>query len=239
MIVFVKAPRPGAVKTRLAEAIGPAAAAAFYRAMGRDVLEAAIEAGYPLRIAYAPAEAEAEITDWLGGEAGTFIPQRGRDIGERMAGALAEAYAAGATKAVLVGSDIPALTGTHIRSAINGLSRFDAVIGPAADGGYYLIGFAADRFRREAFQGIPWSGPRVFERTLDRMAVLGLTVHRLPVLSDIDEPPDLHNLARAIRRREIEARHTAAFMAGRPWNPGGRLDDRGKDPDRQPPHHSL
>jgi glycosyltransferase A (GT-A) superfamily protein (DUF2064 family) len=125
-----------------------------------------------------------------------------------------------------------------MRSAIDGLNRFDAVIGPAADGGYYLIGFAADRFRREAFQGIPWSGPQVFEQTLDRMAVLGLTVHRLRVLSDIDEPPDLHNLARSIRRREIAARHTAAFMAGRPWNHGG-LNDRGKDPDRQPPNHSL
>ena len=205
------------MKTRLAAVIGREDAAALYRAMGRDVSEAAAEAGYPVRIGYFPPEAEAEIAEWLGEEAGAFIPQRGRDIGERMAGALAEAFEAGFTEAVLVGSDIPALTGTDLRAAIGGLSRSDSVIGPAADGGYYLIGFTAERFRPEVFHGIPWSGPEVFDRTLDRMADCGLTVHRLPVLADIDGPADLQSFVWAVRRGEIFARHTAAFMADRGW----------------------
>jgi hypothetical protein len=130
---------------------------------------------------------------WLGPQ-WTYRGQGEGDIGARMARALAEAFAEGAPAAVLVGTDIPDLSGAILAEAFQRLADHDIVIGPAADGGYYLIGLRRERFAELApllFQGIAWGGENVLRDTLSALAPSGVAVHLLPMLRDIDRPEDL------------------------------------------------
>jgi uncharacterized protein len=189
LLVFVKAPRPGAVKTRLASVLGVEAAAGLYRAMaGEEVRRTAPRAGeYARTLVYDPPDAEAEIARWLPGEA--LAPQAGRDLGERLSGAFASAFAAGARRVAIVGTDVPACGREHVAEALGALDEHDVVLGPTHDGGYYLI--ALDRPRPALFQSIPWSTPSVLPATAERAGVLGLSVRMLDPLRDIDTVEDL------------------------------------------------
>ena len=189
LIVFVKAPRPGEVKTRLAAGIGAEQAAAAYRALAEGVLErtAPLAQEYERLVFHAPPEAGAEIALWLPAE--TLVPQEGPDLGARMDAAFGAAFERGARKAVLVGSDVPQLGRTHVGQAFDALEDVPVVLGPAADGGYYLVGL---RERRpELFQGIEWGTAGVLEATLARCAALGLRPRLLATLVDIDTAADL------------------------------------------------
>ena len=189
LIVFVKAPRPGAVKTRLAAALGPDAAAGLYRAMaGEEIRRTAPRSGeYERTFFFAPADARAEIADWLPGEA--LAPQEEGDLGARMSAAFASAFAGGARRVVIVGTDVPACGREHVAEALRSLDDHDLVLGPTHDGGYYLI--ALDRPRPALFQSIPWSTPSVLPATAERAGVLGLAVRMLDPLPDIDTLADV------------------------------------------------
>ena len=189
LLVFVKAPRPGAVKTRLAAALGIEAAAALYRAMaGEEIRRTAPRAGeYERTFLFTPEDARAEMEGWLPGE--TLEAQRGADLGQRMAGAFASAFAAGARRVAIVGSDVPACGREHVAEAFAALDGSDVVLGPTPDGGYYLV--ALDRPRPALFQSIPWSTPSVLPATAERAGVLGLGVRMLDPLRDIDTLDDL------------------------------------------------
>jgi uncharacterized protein len=185
----VKAPRPGAVKTRLAAEIGDVAAADAYRAMAERVLAqtAPIAGEYERRVFFTPPDAADEIAAWLPRE--TLIAQQGADLGERMDGAFAHAFAQGAEAVVLVGSDVPRLTRDHVTAAFDALARVPVVLGPATDGGYYMI---ALRHRQpELFQGMLWGSDSVRIATASRAAALGLEVHLLDPLRDVDTAADL------------------------------------------------
>lgn len=133
-----------------------------------------------------------EMEEWLGKHY-LFMPQRGEDLGQRMAQALSGALAQG-KNVILLGSDCPAVSTSLLQEALDSLQQHDMVIGPAHDGGYYLIGLAqnVDIGRcRSLFHRIPWSTPQVLSRTMERAEEQKLQVHTLPTLHDIDTADDL------------------------------------------------
>ncbi len=188
LIVFAKAPRPGRVKTRLAADLGAQEAARVYRRLGRRVLDAVREGPYRTLVYYDPPDAEAEMRDWLGGESLEFRPQTGGDLGERMARAFEEALR-DADRACIVGTDVPALRAALVVQALERLESADVVLGPAEDGGYYLM--ALSRPHPEIFRDVPWSTADVLGATLERTRRAGLRESLLPVLKDVDTAADL------------------------------------------------
>ena len=192
LIIMLKFPRPGTVKTRLAPALGELRACEFYRTLVAHTLaevrqfaargDVAVEA----RVAGAPDEAAARA--WLGG-AVTIRDQGDGDLGARMERAAAAAFAEGAGAVVVIGGDCPQLTATQLEQAFAALAQKDAVIGPAVDGGYYLIGLR--RPLPSLFRGIAWSGAEVLTQTLTAARALSVDVAQLATLGDIDVPDDL------------------------------------------------
>ncbi|OPY68788.1 MAG: 2-phospho-L-lactate guanylyltransferase [Syntrophorhabdaceae bacterium PtaU1.Bin034] len=192
LIVFVRSPVKGEVKTRLAKTIGDEATLALYRCFVSDTLATIRLAGYPAVAFFYPPEAFEAVRDWLGNDI-TCVPQEGGDLGERMLAAFRKAFV-GCSRAVLVGSDCPDLPPGLLHEAFNGLKTHDAVIGPAGDGGYYLIGFNSAGFLEAPFGGIEWGGPKVFEDTVAILRENGVDVRMLPPWNDIDEYDDLRAL---------------------------------------------
>jgi len=188
LIVFAKAPRPGRVKTRLAADLGAQEASRVYRRLGRRVLDAVREGPYRTLVYYDPPDAEAEMRDWLGGESLEFRPQAEGDLGERMARAFEEALR-DADRACIVGTDVPALRAALVVQALERLESADVVLGPAEDGGYYLM--ALSRPHPEIFRDVPWSTADVLGTTLERARHAGLRESLLPVLKDVDTAADL------------------------------------------------
>lgn len=190
LIVFTRYPEPGAVKTRLIPAIGAQGAADLAREMTSHTLAAA------RRIAAEGIEPEVHHR---GGDAGkmqalygaglAYISQEGSDLGARMHAALGRAFSSGAGKAVLIGTDCPGMDEAVLRRAFAELDDCDCVLGPARDGGYYLVGLKKPV--PELFSAMPWGTGAVLERAVDVLARLGMTHVQLEELSDVDRPEDL------------------------------------------------
>jgi uncharacterized protein len=213
LVVFVKHPRPGEVKTRLAAAIGAEAAALLYRALAEEVLEATTPAAgdYERLVFFDPPESLPGMRDWLPGV--RLAAQSGDDLGARMADAFARAFARGARRVAIVGTDAPGVTRPTVREALAALDTADVVIGPAADGGYYLIALRAPR--PELFSGIEWSTPSVRAQTLARAAAAGLSVRELGPLRDVDTLEDLRaEWPRIAARLRPDLRATLARLVG-------------------------
>lgn len=197
LIVFVKAPEPGRVKTRLQERYAPEQVAAIYRAFVADVLAHGAKVACERRtVCFSPAEAEEAIRA-LAGPGWDLHPQVAGDLGDRMAGAFAWGFTQGATQAVLIGSDSPSLPASVTAEAFERLRGCDLVIGPNVDGGYYLIGMS--RPLPEVFRGVAWSSARVFEQTLDRAEGAGVRLSLLPPWYDVDTPEGLDFLLAHVR----------------------------------------
>ena len=191
VLIFVRAPEPGRVKTRLAAEIGARAALRVYRRLAEHaVAEArALGADVALRIHFTPADAGEAVRAWLRDDGAAYLPQAEADLGGRMRAAFEAAFAEGHRRVVIIGSDLPGLTAELLRAGFAGLDRHPVVLGPANDGGYYLLGLR--RMIPEILHGIPWSTGEVFERTIERLRVLGITPARLPALGDVDVAADL------------------------------------------------
>jgi rSAM/selenodomain-associated transferase 1 len=184
LIIFVKAPRPGAVKTRLA--LGPKAECAAYQRLVQVILSQFMQFR-DVELRYTPADGQREIQPWLR-QGWRASPQGEGDLGDRLNKAFADAFAAGAERIAIIGSDCPYLSAEDIRSAWAQLRSCDLVLGPAEDGGYWLIGL---RQRQPAlFTGMPWSSRHVFNETVARAKRLGLKTSLLRTLSDVDTPED-------------------------------------------------
>lgn len=198
IVVFAKAPEPGKVKTRLIPALGAEGAAALHRRLVRHSLRVAQEAALgPVELWCAPDARHAFFRECARDFGVSLYSQGEGDLGERMRRAF-EAALSRAGRAILVGSDIPALSSQYFRDAERALRlSHDAVIGPAEDGGYVLIGLA--RSDAELFHGIPWGGPEVLKETRLRIAALGWCGLELPVLWDADRPGDLERLPEEMR----------------------------------------
>ena len=189
VLLFIKAPFTGRVKSRLAAAVGEEAALALYKNFILDIIDALRTSGYPFRIFFYPPDAKEAITTWLVGY--PAVPQDGSDLGERMELAFRKTFLEGYTSAILIGSDIPDLTPAVFHEALESLNENDAVIGPADDGGYYLIGFNQRSFQPSIFRGIPWSTDTVFRKTMDILHESSLRVYLVPQWKDVDTLEDL------------------------------------------------
>jgi hypothetical protein len=197
LAVFVRLPRPGRVKTRLAASIGKEAAAGLYRALAEHVLEATTpRAGeYERLVFFDPPEAGQEMRAWLPGV--RLLAQSGDDLGARMADAFARAFARGARRAALVGTDAPSLSRETVVRALSALDAADVVLAPSGDGGYSLIALGAPR--PELFTGVEWGTPRVLEQTRARAAAAGLAAREIEPLPDVDTLEDLRDQWPAVR----------------------------------------
>jgi uncharacterized protein len=213
LVVFAKHPRPGAVKTRLAASIGNEAAAGLYRALAEHVLEATAPAAgeYERLVFFEPGEALEEVRAWLPGT--RLLAQSGPDLGARMADAFARAFARGASRVALVGTDTPGVTRETAALALSALDAADVVLGPAEDGGYYLV--ALRRPQPSLFAGIDWSTSRVLDETRARAAAAGLDVRELAPLADVDTLDDLRRAWPRIEEILAGREALAEELAGR------------------------
>lgn len=194
ILSWLKAPRAGEVKTRLAQSIGPEAALKVYRSLAERQL-GELPRGYLLEIHYTPADALDEMRDWLGDEY-AFHAQCEGGLGIRLERAVADTFRRGAKSVICIGGDCPELNRVHLEQAADALqSDYDIVFGPSEDGGYYLIGLNSPY--PEVFQDIPWSTQATLETSLKKSSALNLRVKLLETLYDIDE---IATLNKAIRQ---------------------------------------
>ncbi len=216
LIVLAKAPAPGVAKTRLSPPLTLAAAAAFAAAALADTVAVARAVpGCAVRIAH-PQGAESAIRAALGAAMPPCVALPAvatADVGAAMAWAMACAFDGGVRCVALIGGDLPSLPPAYIAAAFAALDRgADVALGPAEDGGYYLV--ATREPQPELFAGIAWSTPAVFAQTAARAASLGLAVATLPPWYDIDGATDLLRCARDLDADAAHpARATRAFLA--------------------------
>lgn len=195
LLVFSKPPRPGRVKTRLIGDLSPEQAAELHAAFFADLTGRLAAGDFRLRVAWALDSGEAVPASPFAG-----VRQRGETLGDRLYGALAEASRDHPLVAA-VGSDHPDLAVERVDEAFARLEAGSPVVlGPAADGGYYLIGARAEALDPEMFAGIEWSTSEVLEETLKRCRRLGLEASLLPTEGDVDTPDDLRRLALRLAR---------------------------------------
>jgi rSAM/selenodomain-associated transferase 1 len=187
LVVFARAPELGRVKTRLAADLGPARALAIYRELTARVIEVVRDSADRVVVTHAPADAEPSMRAWLG-ETLSYAPQCDGDLGERMEHAFATSLAEGAERVVIIGTDCPTITAETVDAAFAALDDADVVFGPAADGGYYLVGARA--VHPFLFRAVPWSSDRTLGVSLDRAREAGLRVSLLPPMRDVDTAAD-------------------------------------------------
>ncbi|OGX04711.1 MAG: hypothetical protein A3G87_06290 [Omnitrophica bacterium RIFCSPLOWO2_12_FULL_50_11] len=189
ILYFVKYPEPGKVKTRLAKALGSNAAAKAYRGLAESIFHSLSNGnskskGFETVVFFDPPEKERQVKEWLPGAA-AYRSQKGKDLGERLIHAFKEAFQDGAERVLAVGSDTLGFKPKFVMKAFDVLKNYDVVIGPAKDGGYYLIGFSG--FHTILFQDIPWSTGDVLKTTLGWIREEGLSYSLLQELEDLDE----------------------------------------------------
>ncbi len=210
-IVFVKVPKIGQVKSRLTTHLDERSVLKLYKSFAADVIEAVKQQVDLLKICYHPAKEEPLIKEWLGNTF-EYEPQSGRHLGERMKNAFRNTFSEGYGKAILVGTDIPELPEAVIDEAFWKMDHDMPVIGPARDGGYYLIGFRRDGFMDQIFDDIPWGTSRVFSDTLATFEQLNCNVHVLPQCLDIDTYEDLLELSGNLRAGKNRAKNTTVCL---------------------------
>lgn len=191
LIVFTRYPIPGRTKTRMIPALGAGGAAGLQREMTAYTVHTAralaAKTGVEVEIRFEGAPLP-DLRGWLG-RSYRFRPQGDGDLGRRMLRAFADAFAERQQRVVIVGTDCPTLDLATLERAFAALTHSDVVLGPASDGGYYLIGL--NRSRPGLFEGIPWGTGEVLERTWDILRRDALRAERLRELSDVDLPEDL------------------------------------------------
>jgi rSAM/selenodomain-associated transferase 2/rSAM/selenodomain-associated transferase 1 len=189
LLMMVRYPEPGKVKSRLAAEVGSEQAAGIYRTCAEILFSAATALPEAIRkYVYCAAAGDSKrIASWTDGRF-HCIGQPEGDLATRLERGFATAFKQGATKAVLVASDVPGISSPVLEQAFNALARHDVVIGPSTDGGYYLIGLK--RRQPQLFRNITWSTAVVLDQTLKAAEKSGLSVFLLPPLQDIDTADD-------------------------------------------------
>ena len=206
--VFVKAPLRGTVKTRLAKTIGEENARTLYEDMAADTLQWARKLSHCDKTVFYSPQKERELCRTLlapGWSETSLHPQAGGGLGNRMQTAFSQMFSQEATAAVLIGSDCPLLDGNTVRKACASLKNNDLVLGPASDGGYYLIGLRAPA--PELFQAGKGSHSLVLQQTIDSARRTGLEIELLPTLGDIDRGEDIAPLGEDLLEAWLHCRN--------------------------------
>lgn len=192
LILFVKTPIPGLVKTRLVPPLTFKEAAQLYKSWAQGLYRTAQQVvNIKITVAY-QSTAEIPSPAWLDGVDGevNYFEQCAGDLGEKISHAFDRAFSKGANKAIIIGTDSPGLPLNTLQQAFEKLDEYDLTVGPTYDGGYYLIGLKG-KPRPELFSGIAWSTSSVLSQTLLKAKGLTLSFHLLPKYFDIDTPEDL------------------------------------------------
>ena len=211
ILVFTKYPKPGMVKTRLAEAIGFEKAAQFYTCMVFDTIEFVKQTRLPYTILFWPGEFELQVRERFGNEH-SYAPQKGNDLSQRLINAFEMAFMQQYEYAVAIGSDSPDMPPGAIVKAFMMLKSDDAVIGPTDDGGYYLIGFSKSSFDPKIFKDILWSTSEVLSQTDRHLRQNSQKVSLLGSWFDIDTIEDLRGFAQRNRSDSCTANNTFSYI---------------------------
>lgn len=194
LIVFTRYPEPGKAKTRLIPVLGKTGAANLHRLMTQKTIARALSLQNTRRLCveiHWAGGSQKLMQDWLGTDI-IYQNQIDGDLGAKMTAAFQNSFNSGVDKAAIIGTDCPALKAEIMAEAFDKLSQHDLVLGPAKDGGYYLIGLR--RSIPELFAGINWGTSEVFASTRAIAQNLDLNIAYLPTLADIDLPEDLLSL---------------------------------------------
>lgn len=200
-VIFAKAPIPGQVKTRLCPPLTPDEAATLHGSFVLDILERTKLATTTLKLpcdrylACAPSSTHVFFKIMEERHGVKVIDQVGDDLGARMNQVCESMFARGYSRVVMIGTDVPTIPLNHFGQAQDQLEHHDLVLGPALDGGYYLIGLK--RKSPELFMGIPWSTSQVLKLTQDKAATIGLKTALLEPWRDVDTLSDLQALIEA------------------------------------------
>jgi rSAM/selenodomain-associated transferase 2/rSAM/selenodomain-associated transferase 1 len=187
LLVFARFPIPGRTKTRLIPGLGAQGAADYYRELAEWSIRQARAAGVSVVVQYTGAS-HRDMQEWLGYDL-TYIPQCEGDLGVRMTGAFQGAFDAGAKRVAVMGTDCPNLRESLLKQAFALLRRGRNCIGPAADGGFYLLGLTS--FKKELLQHITWSTDVVYGQTVKNCEDARMSVVPLKMLADIDSAEDI------------------------------------------------
>jgi rSAM/selenodomain-associated transferase 1 len=207
VVIFGREPTPGECKSRLAAGIGSEAAARIYAALLENTLEIATGSGARVVLSLA----ETPSGSWARKLKVAVEIQRGNDLGDRMDDTFASRFAEGERRVIVVGSDCPWFTATHVARASAKLGGVDAVLGPAGDGGYWLVAQRPPGLAM--FARIPWSSPETLDKTRMRIKALGATWSELEELVDIDTVDDLELVLDDPRTPEPLRRSLRAALA--------------------------
>jgi rSAM/selenodomain-associated transferase 1 len=193
-MLFIRFPAAGAAKTRLIPALGAEGAATLHRRMAEvsiDLIRRQMQRDAADSTIWITGGRERAFQDWLGSDL-EYREQPDGDLGDRLQYAFEDAFERGAACVFALGGDVPSLSDSILQQARSALQESDVVLGPAADGGYYLIGMK--RFHPELFTGIEWGGEYVYAQTCNAIGECDLQVETLQTLDDIDRPDDLESL---------------------------------------------
>lgn len=186
IIIFVRHPEPGKVKTRLAATIGDENAVKVYHLLLKHTFDLIKNSSLPVYVYYADMVMQDDL--WRGNNIIKRCQATG-DLGEKMAHAFQDVFADGYSKVVIIGSDCYELNRQMVYDCLEILETKEIVIGPAKDGGYYLLGMRSPF--KNLFQGIAWSTGAVFKETVRQVQRNNYSVHILPVLTDVDTEEDI------------------------------------------------
>jgi len=183
-------PMASSAKTRLAAALGPDQSAVVYDLCARTIFGEVQHLQAPVKrcVFFTGSRNPGKVGKWTG-DGFDLFPQAGRDLGERLANAFSQLFTAGISSAILIASDVPDISVSIIKEAISALESHDIVLGPAHDGGYYLIGM--HELHSTFFNAVNWGSEEVLRVTLVRAVELKLSCYLLPTLIDIDTIEDI------------------------------------------------
>ncbi len=210
LLVFTREPRPGQAKLGLCPPLSHAQAALLAQAMLMDLLEQARAMhGVKCVVCFEPGSTPGFLPGPF-----AWLRQEGRDLGERLSRAFRYAFASGATRVLAVATDHPTLPQERLGQAFQALDDCSLALGPAEDGGGYLLGMA--RYLPSVLESVAWDTPFVSEGLRRVAAAMGLSFRELPSWYDVDRPEDLRRLRQELKAAPALAPHTAALLASLP-----------------------
>jgi len=214
---MMKYPEIGKVKARLAQSIGKNAATDLYRMFIQDTLTTVQSLDIPFHIAVYPPAAQGRFERWLG-PSYQFFQQKGMNLGKRLQNGFLTMFEKKYDHVIALASDSPDLPIDILEKAISGFKTHKAVLGPATDGGYYLIGFSRDVFTPDAFENISWSTETVFQDTLSKLESITHQILVLPEWADIDTKMDLQQFHERYRSQTSVNLYTMDYLRNHPEN---------------------
>jgi len=218
LLLFVKSPIKGQVKTRLAADTSGNFVVELYKYFVEDTISLTENLDVHMELCFYPANRKTTFLKWLG-EQYCYTPQVGDNLGKRLRNAFGNAFEEGFSNVVAIGSDSPDLPVRYLMKSYEVLDAHDTVIGPANDGGYYLIGFSKEGFIPEVFDNISWSTDCVFEQTVSILKQYDRKMYLLPLWYDVDTIEDLKSLLLRTRNTAFEKSKTYSYLtADESWS---------------------